>query len=469
MKIRSEDIIVEEKTPFANCKLEREKYADVLTSLISKYDDGFVLAINNKWGYGKTTFLKMWVQKLINLEFETIYFNAWENDFENNPFTAILSELNQKIGSKSHEKFKSILVKASRIITSAVPSIAEHLAKKYLGISHIEDLTSDIAASGIEIFQTEIEDYISRKKSIDDFRKELENYLSEEDFYKRPLVFFIDELDRCRPSYAVEVLENIKHLFSVKGIVFVLSIDKEQLGYAVKGVYGSAEINSDEYLRRFIDLEYSLPDPNIEQFCKFLFEKSELKLFFDNRNRNHFGDEKETFLNLAYLFLNQPEISLRQVEKIFNHSTVAINSFGQQSYIFPNLFLYLVSLKAVQPETYNSILKKEFSYQEILDSFYQSIRKIYNEKSENSLILLQSQLLYFYKNYCLPYSGLKDLIEVNNNLNHNQLILNYPNHTEKGELNTVKYLKLFDQNHDINNFSLGKILNNIELTEAFKK
>jgi hypothetical protein len=410
----------------------------------------------------------MWQQKLINLEFETIYFNAWENDFENNPFTAILSELNQKIGSKSQDKFKSILVKASKIITSAVPSIAEHLANKHLGIRHIEDLTSDIAESGIEIFQTEIEDYISRKKSIEDFRLELEKYLTE-DLTKQPLVFFIDELDRCRPNYAVEILENIKHLFSVKGIVFILSIDKEQLGHAVKGVYGSAEINSDEYLRRFIDLEYSLPDPNTEQFCKFLFEQSEIKLFFDKRNRNHFGDEKETFLNLANLFLNQPEISLRQVEKIFNHSNVTINSFRYESYIFPNLFLYLISLKAVQPVTYNSILKKEFSYQEILDSFYQSIRKISNEKSENSLILLQSQLLYFYKNYRLPYSGLKDLIGGNNNSNTNHLILNYPNNSENGELNTVKFLKLFEQNHDINNFSLGEILNKIELTEAFKK
>lgn len=469
MKIKNEDIFIDVENPFANCKLGREKYADILTSIITNYEDGFVLAINNKWGYGKTTFLKMWQQKLINLEFETIYFNAWENDFENNPFTAILSELNQKIGIKSQEKFKSILAKASKIITSAVPSIAEHLVNKYIGISHIQDLTKDIAESGIEIFQTEIEDYISRKKSIEDFRKELENYLAKEDLSKRPLVFFIDELDRCRPNYAVEVLENIKHLFSVNGIVFVLSIDKEQLGYAIKGVYGSAEINSDEYLRRFIDLEYSLPDSNVEQYCRFLFEQNELHVLFNNRDRNKFGDEKETFLSLANLFLNQPDISLRQVEKIFRHAQVALKAFANHSYIFPNLFLYLISIKAVEPNSYNSILKKKFTYQEILDSFHQSILNIFNEASENQLILLQSQLLFFYKNYLTPYTGLKNLVSDDISSNSAQLLLNYPINSENAKSNTIRFLKIFEKNHDIYEFSLERILNKIELTEAFKK
>lgn len=468
MKIRSEDIIVVEKSPFANCKLEREKYADILTSLITKYDDGFVLAINNKWGYGKTTFLKMWQQKLINLEFETIYFNAWENDFENNPFTAILSELNQKIGSKSQEKFKSILTKASKIITSAVPSIAEHLVKKYLGISHIEDLTKDIAKSGIEIFQTEIEDYISRKKSIEDFRLELEKYLAE-DLTKRPLVFFIDELDRCRPNYAVEVLENIKHLFSVNGIVFILSIDKEQLGHAVKGVYGSAEINSDEYLRRFIDLEYSLPDPNIEQYCKFLFEQNDFNLFFVDRNKNDFGDEKDSFLSIANVLFNQSDVSLRQIDKIFTHSRVALRSFDYNSYVFPNLFLFLVYLKATLPMSYNSILKKEFTLQEILNEYYRIVEKTHNTSTENLLVQLQCQLLFFYQNYYSPYTGLKGIIENTSNGNEPELLLNCPFETDNAKGHSIRILVSLKNHFNLSDFSLGWILNKIELTEAFKK
>jgi predicted KAP-like P-loop ATPase len=32
----------------------------------------------------------------------------------------------------------------------------------------------------------------------------------------KPLIIFIDELDRCRPLYAIECLERIKHIFGIK-------------------------------------------------------------------------------------------------------------------------------------------------------------------------------------------------------------------------------------------------------------
>ena len=72
----------------------------------------------------------------------------------------------------------------------------------------------------------------------------------------KPLLFFIDELDRCRPTFAIEMLERIKHLFDVKNMVFVLSIDKKQLEAITAAVYGE-RIDASEYLRRFIDLVFT--------------------------------------------------------------------------------------------------------------------------------------------------------------------------------------------------------------------
>lgn len=66
MKLKHQDIVIDPEKPFANCKLGREQYATILTSLVGNYADGFVLAINNEWGTGKTTFVKMWQQQLNN-------------------------------------------------------------------------------------------------------------------------------------------------------------------------------------------------------------------------------------------------------------------------------------------------------------------------------------------------------------------------------------------------------------------
>jgi len=111
MKIKHDDIAIDAENPFLNCKLEREKYADVLTKIVGTYADGFVLAINNEWGTGKSTFVKMWRQQLINQEYQTLYFNAWENDFESNPLVALMGELSSLTNKKTEALFKSLIKK----------------------------------------------------------------------------------------------------------------------------------------------------------------------------------------------------------------------------------------------------------------------------------------------------------------------------------------------------------------------
>jgi predicted KAP-like P-loop ATPase len=78
------------------------------------------------------------------------------------------------------------------------------------------------------------------------------------------LIIFIDELDRCRPLYAIECLERIKHIFGIKRLIFVLSIDKKNLAKSIQSQYGNIDTNN--YLRRFIDLEFDLKNPSIDKF-----------------------------------------------------------------------------------------------------------------------------------------------------------------------------------------------------------
>ena len=132
MSLRQQELIIPPETPFANCKLDRKKYADVLTGMVRTNPDGFVLAINNKWGTGKSTFVKMWQQELVNQNYQTIYFNSWENDFDDNPFIAITSELNEHLRGKNEEKFKDVLEKAGKITKAILPAIIEHFSKNIL-------------------------------------------------------------------------------------------------------------------------------------------------------------------------------------------------------------------------------------------------------------------------------------------------------------------------------------------------
>jgi predicted KAP-like P-loop ATPase len=141
MKIKHQEIEIPQENPFANCKLEREPYARVLSDIVNTYADGFVLAINNEWGTGKTTFVKMWQQQLKNEGFQTIYFNAWENDFDSNPLVALMSELETLTNTNNKEVFKSVIEKGAVLVKNIAPALAKSLIKKY--IVDIDEITID--------------------------------------------------------------------------------------------------------------------------------------------------------------------------------------------------------------------------------------------------------------------------------------------------------------------------------------
>lgn len=84
-----------------------------------------------------------------------------------------------------------------------------------------------------------------------------------------PLYFFVDELDRCDPEYAIKLLESVKHFFDVDGIVFVLSVDRKKLGSMVRVRYGEG-FDENGYLKRFVDVDYQIPAPKREDLIQHL-------------------------------------------------------------------------------------------------------------------------------------------------------------------------------------------------------
>ena len=355
--------------PFGNCKLNREPYARVLTSIVKNFEKGFVLAIDAEWGTGKTTFVKMWRQYLIDRKFSTLYFNAWENDFENDVLVALISELEElKSNNQDKKKFESVVDKAAPFVNKLIPALAKTLASRYAGDDFVNSVVNGFAEVTGEELQNEMEAYAKRKKGLTEFRESLSRFV-EEVTQDKPLVFFIDELDRCRPNYAVEVLEKIKHLFSVEGIVFILSIDKEQLGHAIRGVYGSEKINAEEYLRRFIDIEYSIPEPTYNEYIEYLYTKYNFKDFFESKDRNRYNELNRDhlyFKDVVKTFFKNEKLNLRQLDKIFLHIRLTIKSVKSNNYVFPHLLFYLVYLRHLNLPLFNKIRKKTFSPQQLL-------------------------------------------------------------------------------------------------------
>lgn len=260
-------------------KFNRKPLADRLTAVISKfypfYDEAFVLSLNAKFGSGKTTFLKMWEQQLKEDGFEVISINAWETDFDDEPLIPIISSLlsNIKKSEKSEKLEKAIggALTATALITNEVMSQIVGVDINKL-INEVSDLpkSQDIQKIGENIYK----EYSYKQEAYKILREELASYIETLD--KKPLIILVDELDRVRPDYAVRFLEAIKHIFPIKGVSFVLAVDREQLKASVAQLYG--QIDFENYYARFITREVELAktsDLDLNEFIEF----QEIKFF----------------------------------------------------------------------------------------------------------------------------------------------------------------------------------------------
>lgn len=258
--------------------LDRNADLNSFCHLLSTQNSMNSIALDGRWGSGKTFFVKQCAllinakNSLSNLDkdiaesilkvakqsnsFEgltdnnllAIYFDAWENDSNEDPVLALIYRIVQQLDLKTngfdlnhlaHVLGTIVDVITDRPISNAISSLKEC---DFLYVIHKhEDLETII------------------KKFFDEVLFEKAGQL----------IIFVDELDRCRPSYAVQLLERIEHYFINERITFVFSVNLEQLQHTIKNFYGN-DFDACRYLDRFFDLRLSLPPINTTKYYNSL-------------------------------------------------------------------------------------------------------------------------------------------------------------------------------------------------------
>jgi predicted KAP-like P-loop ATPase len=218
--VKNADGRLNNKNPWADDKLQRKAVADRLTKILNTVTQPFVVGLDSQFGSGKTFFIKRWARQLKNDGANVVYFNAWETDFAHDPLMAFLATLEKDLFAGRLEKeYRDDMRKAAkalwqRISLNIVEQVTVALVK-----------TDDVAAvmEAMKPLQSERYDaFKSAQTEIGDFRSKLlqcGKTLREADEDDRPIIIFVDELDRCRPDYAIQVLEIIKHFFNIENYV----------------------------------------------------------------------------------------------------------------------------------------------------------------------------------------------------------------------------------------------------------
>lgn len=464
------DIEITKEDPYLNDKLERKSVGETLKSIIDIYgSQGCVLAINGEWGTGKTTFIKMWEKDLLNSGYEVLFYNAWETDYIADPVITIVHKLLELVSedSKEYKGLKSLLGKLVVDVTKDFGSNVLRNISKFAP-NTVDELENIASAYISNIFE--------QKHNIDALKKELKSFINEH-AEKHPIVFFIDELDRCNPHYAVSVLETIKHLFEESNVVFVLAINRTALCAAIKGYYGSDSIDAEEYLRRFIDFEYHLPKPNIETYCNFLYDHYGYNSFLENKERKQYQEfiyDDMVFKKFAYSFCQSLNLNLRFIDRLYSYTRLTMYQFSLNSIVYPRLYFILCFIRTKDSEFFYKIKDASLSIQSLLQYFENNFpKKMLNPpQPDHSLIIYEVAMLlvYYYDlqkhseflnaRYGYGENKINNLDDLKNFFNVKPVVFDEEDFWEQ----ISNHFSKFDEY-----FRLSTLLDNIDLLAGFQK
>ena len=425
--------------------LSRQPYLDLLKSIITNQRDnsfGYSFAIDGEWGCGKTWVLNELEKQLaedLENKYLIFHYNAWKNDFYDEPLVAILSVIvetlkKQKQSLKEKEANSKIISSSISTLTKVASSIIE---KKY-NINPNEIIDS-IKESGKAI--------IDVKLSKSDFNQilPLENALFQiksiiqklsEKFH---IILIVDELDRCLPEYAIKVLERLHHVCDGIPVIQVLAINKRHLADCISSVFGKNYIKKDNvdsnnilfaesYLEKFVDIIIPLSSGNLNSKLEILngIEKDYSSYIRPDNIGKDFIKVDENFL-IEFTTAIMNGIEKRLQEKIFKQVALChkltIDSginFNQKRCTYAILIYEIISCicrYVFHLSETCKIFEGNENYSLVFSHVYLSSSKVtkvkydkFNENLKNFLVSEIRTIPYTYQNYTFKIIDTKTYI-----------------------------------------------------------
>ena len=336
-----EESVRSDAAPWGDDLLNRQTVAKYSTDVVGSITQPFSIAVYSPYGTGKTFFLERWRTDLQNAGNLTIKFNAWANDFSNDPFLAFISEFNKEIRAEFERneipyKGKDLVQGAKKLAVSEFfPLVLRALLRKATDNATADELLSLLGGKAEDVTQTigraveaSLEQQDTMASTIAEFKCTMQKFVqrcSNKTNTER-IIVLVDEMDRCRPDFAINLIEAVKHFFNVEGVVFVFFLAETQMHSCVRSVFGPL-VDVDGYLRRFFDWRVRLP-----RVDNLVHAKSAARKFgLDNLEKLSRGDVNGDLNHMCMcvsIFSDTLELSLREQEQIFTEINLAVRSLS---------------------------------------------------------------------------------------------------------------------------------------------
>lgn len=377
------DSLKEIKTPFDGDLWDRQPLADRLQDYVSRLNVGATIALDAEWGAGKSWFVRNWQAQLEQNKFDVVYLNAFNQDYIDDPFITISMEIANCIKDQQSdfEAIKEVIGNTYRAILPSLPMLLWTLTTSLAGMGafakEVADIVENVKNSGElsekagellneklkEHLSAQVENYENEKQSLEYFKSELTRITQD---FDKPLVFIVDELDRCKPEFAIRLIERIKHFFDIPNVVFVLAINKKQLEESINSFYGFT--SAANYLEKFIDFSIMLKNQDLtgERYEQILRKYNENLGLGIKTSQRYGSDNLKDYITICKVYTPNP----RQLIRIINKFSLLSYDLNERQ----SLFLFIVLI-------YNELkLINHFNEKGFLEDFVQKHKSFFSVK-----------------------------------------------------------------------------------------
>ena len=288
----------------------------------------------------------------IRMNMKPVYYDAWQNDNDIDPIVSLICEISKQ--TKEFVQTKKLdLIKAGTAIVD------------YFMKTNISDIYN--SNKGDNYFE-----YLIYRKDLEDDFKDFFNNLCNENCNR--IVIFIDELDRCKPSYAVKLLEQVKHYMDDDRITFVFALNTLELQHTIRQFYGYG-FDANRYLDRFFDIRASLTTVDIN---KYYIELGEL--------------DDDIIDIVGKIIINEYDLGLREITRYLGQLKLIKSSLSKNTFFYDGKVKQIISviiaplmigLHMINIDTYNSFINGEN---------IEPLLRVYNAAPEDFYWLINSML-----------------------------------------------------------------------------
>ncbi|WP_417870314.1 KAP family P-loop NTPase fold protein [Vibrio furnissii] len=358
-----------------NDDYNRRQIAKHLLTILSSDVEVSPIVIDGAWGTGKTVFCKKFMNEMVEQTSITpVYIDAYHADHVDEPLLTVLAAILELLPEADRtEKIKKIIPAIRYGLKTTLKAAAGHLFKQDADglLDGFEEELKEASKAAIDLsVEALLKDHIEAKQNLETLRTTLENIASE-----KPMVIFVDELDRCRPSYAVTMLEIIKHVFDVDNVQFVLINNMTQLRASINHCYGSS-VDAQRYLDKFVKFSVTLPSTYQSDHSGYV--KSSLShyvnLLKSKKSLLASGIFEDGYTTIVERLINVHSLSLREIESFVRHieiyNMVSSGYFSNKhDYLDTGITLISIYLCKFEEDIATDILEKRLDAKKILNLF----------------------------------------------------------------------------------------------------